>query len=60
MKSKELVKLLKANGFRELRQEGSHKFFENFSTGKRTTVPMHNKDLPKGLPNAILKQAGLK
>ena len=29
-------------------------------TGKQTTVPLHSKDLKKGLEDAILKQAGLK
>lgn len=33
---------------------------ENFKTGKQTTVPLHSKDLKKGLEDAILKQAGLK
>ncbi|MGM0581879.1 MAG: type II toxin-antitoxin system HicA family toxin [Bacteroidota bacterium] len=28
--------------------------------GKRTIAPLHNKDIPKGTLNAILKQAGLK
>ena len=56
----ELIKLLKNNGFVEVRQKGSHKFFENTNTGRRITVPYHRKDLPKGTEQAILKQAGLK
>ena len=35
-------------------------FHKNFKTGKQTTVPLHSKDLKKGLEDAILKQAGLK
>ena len=34
MTPKEMVKLLKANGFVEMRQNGSHKVFENKETGK--------------------------
>ena len=61
MTPKEMVKLLKANGFEEVRQSGtSHLRMVNKKTGKQTTIPMHNKDLGKGLEQAILKQAGLK
>lgn len=56
----EMIKLLKQNGFEEERQKGSHKFFVNKQTNKRTTVPFHRKDIPKGLEHEILKQAGLK
>lgn len=58
---KEMIKLLKQNGFEEVRQKStSHKAMRNPITGKQTIVPMHSKDLPKGLEQAILKQAGLK
>lgn len=61
MTPREMVKLLKENGFEEIRQNGtSHRVMRNPKTGKQTTVPMHNKDLSKGLEQAILKQAGLK
>lgn len=55
---KEIIKLLKKNGFVEDRQNGSHKFFINKETMKYTTVPFHCKELSKGLEDAILKQAG--
>ena len=58
---KQMIKLLEDNGFEKIRHDGSsHIFMKNNSTGKTTTVPMHNKDLPKGLEQAILKQAGIK
>ena len=57
---KEMIKLLEANGFEEIRQRGSHKFFYNAKSQKRTVVPMHCKDLKKGLEQKILKDAGLK
>lgn len=61
MTPKEMVQFLKANGFQEIRQPGtSHLRMKNPNTGKQTTVPIHNKDLSKGLEQAILKQAGLK
>ncbi len=60
MTPKQMVKLLKENGFEEIRQRGSHKFFLNKATGKMTTVPTHSKDLAKGTEQTILKQAVLK
>lgn len=60
MTPKEMVSLLKKNGFQELGQRGSHKKMFNPETNKTTIVPMHNKDLGKGLESDILKQAGLK
>ncbi len=60
MTSKQMIKFLKQNGFIEIRQRGSHKFLENPITKKQTTVPMHCKDLSKGLEQQILKDAGLK
>ena len=60
MTAKQMVKLLKKNGFKKVRQRGSHQFFKNDETGLTTVVPMHNGDLDKGTEDAILKQAGLK
>nr|DAH53893.1 MAG TPA: HicA toxin [Caudoviricetes sp.] len=60
MTPKEMIKLLEANGFVQARKTGSHLTMKNPNTHKVTVVPMHNKDLGKGLEQAILKQAGLK
>ena len=60
MTPKEMAKILKANGFVEMRQNGSHKIFENKETGKIAVVPFHSKDLKKRTEQNILKQAGLK
>jgi len=57
---KEMVKLLKKHGFEEISQRGSHLKMKNEKTGHQTIIPMHNKDLGKGLESEILKQAGLK
>ena len=59
MKANELIKLLEKNGFILQRIKGSHHLYKH-PNGKRTVVPLHNKDIPKGTLNAILKQAGLK
>lgn len=60
MTPREMIKLLTENGFKEIRQNGSHKFFENSETNRRTTVPYHSKDLKPGTEQKILKDAGLK
>lgn len=59
MTPKEMVRLLKKNGFVEVGQSGSHLKLINHETGKRTVVPVHGKDLKKGLEKAIIKQAEL-
>ncbi|MBQ7242476.1 MAG: type II toxin-antitoxin system HicA family toxin [Firmicutes bacterium] len=60
MTPKELIKLLKKNGFEEISQNGSHIKMKNFETGRQTIIPLHSKALKKGLEQAILKQAGIK
>lgn len=60
MSPKEMVKLLKKNGFEEISQNGSHVKLKNPETGRTVIVPYHSKDLKKGLEQAILKQAGLR
>ena len=60
MTPKQMVRLLKKNGFEIISQNGSHIQLRHTITGLQTEVPMHCKDLKKGLENAILKQAGLK
>ena len=60
MTSKEIIKFLKKNGFREIGQNGSHKKMCNPETGKTVVVPNHSRELKRGMEQAILKQAGLK
>ncbi len=59
MTPKEMVDLLLKNGFVKTRQKGSHAMFKNAATNRQVTVPMHAKDLPKGLESAIKKQTGI-
>lgn len=56
----EIIKLLKKNGFKEVSQNGSHRKLVNPKTKKTVIVPVHAKELKKGMEQAIRKQAGLK
>ncbi|QBC35188.1 type II toxin-antitoxin system HicA family toxin [Streptococcus pyogenes] len=58
MTPKQMIKLLKEWVLRSQSKRKSQKFRDN--NGHQTIVPMHNKDLGKGLEDTILKQAGLK
>ena len=60
MTPREIIKLLKKNGFREIGQNGSHIKLKNMETGKTVIVPFHSRELKKGMEQAILGQAGLK
>ncbi|MCH7535993.1 MAG: type II toxin-antitoxin system HicA family toxin [Bacteroidetes bacterium] len=62
MKVKEVLKLLKKDGWYLVRQKGSHKQFKHPDKKGLVTVSDHGKDddLAKGTANSILKQAGLK
>lgn len=58
MRDKELLKLLKKNGWRLIRINGSYHILQK---GEQTmTVPIHGKDVPVGLLSKILKETGLK
>lgn len=58
MRDKDLLKLLKKSGWKLIRITGSHHILQK---GEKTiTVPIHGKDVPIGLLNAILKETGLK
>lgn len=58
MKDRELLKLLLKNGWKLDRINGSHHILEK---DKQTiSLPIHNKDMKKGIENSILKKAGLK
>lgn len=60
MTAKEMAKFLKKNGFEEVSQNGSHLKLQHPETKAVTIVPMHSKDLGKGMEQTILRQAGLK
>lgn len=58
MKDKELVKLLEKNGWILERIHGSHYIL--VKKKQTISVPVHGKDMKKGLELAILKKAGIK
>lgn len=61
MTPKQMVKHLENNGFVIVSQKAtSHIKLYNPQTKRTVIVPMHGKDLKKGLEHSILKQAGLK
>ena len=55
-----MIRLLLEHGFEITGQNGSHVKLKNHRTNKQTIVPLHNKELGRGLEQAILKQAGIK
>lgn len=58
MKDKDLLRLLKKDGWAVVRINGSHHVLQK---GEQTTVvPVHGRDVPTGLLNQILKETGLK
>jgi len=61
MKCDELFKKLKKNGWKEVRQKGSHKILRKDGEKRSIVFPYHRgKEVPTGTANSILKQAGLK
>jgi predicted RNA binding protein YcfA (HicA-like mRNA interferase family) len=62
MKSSQLVKLLKKDGWRTVRQgKGSHLIMEHPEKNGTLSVPSHgSREVGTGLMNRLLKDAGLK
>ena len=58
MRDKDLLKLLMQNGRELVRIKVSHHVIQK--DGQTEIMPVHNKDMPIGLLNAILKRTGLK
>ena len=61
MKVKELILLLEADGWFQVRTRGSHRQFRHHAKPGTVTVSgKANVDIPPGTLNSALKQAGLK
>ena len=61
MKVRDMLPLLKADGWYLVVTEGSHRQFKHpKKVGRVTVAGKPNDDLPPGTLNSILKQAGLK
>lgn len=59
LRPRQVVAALEKGGFRVVRIAGSHYQLFNDRTRRHTTVPHHNRDLPRGTVAAIIQQAGL-
>ena len=60
MNCREIIKVLKRDGWYEVAQAGSHKQFKHPTKAGRVTVPHPKRDIPRGTLKSIEKQAGIK
>lgn len=60
MNSRDVIRALKANGWAQVAQKGSHVQFKHPSRPGRVTVPHPKRDLPVGTLRSIARQAGLR
>ena len=59
LKAKDLIRILKKMGFKEMRQKGSHLFFQH-PDGRTTLVSIHSgEDIGRGLLRQILQEIEL-
>jgi len=58
--SRDVIKLLEADGWREVTRKGSHAQFRHPTKKGRVTVPHPKRDLPVGTLRSIEKQSGLR
>jgi predicted RNA binding protein YcfA (HicA-like mRNA interferase family) len=58
--SRDLIAILKRDGWFQVQHEGSHKQFRHATKHGRVTVPHPKRDIPIGTLKSIAKQAGLK
>ena len=61
LSGKELIKILSKNGFKPVRQKGSHIFLVKETSERKltTVVPLHN-EIDKGTLLEIIRQCGMK
>jgi predicted RNA binding protein YcfA (HicA-like mRNA interferase family) len=60
MNSREIIRILKKDGWYEVGQVGSHVQFKHPTKPGRTTVPHPKRDIPLGTLKSIEKQAGIR
>ena len=58
MKRRDLIKMLRDAGYREVRNDGGHAIYEK-NGGRPVQIPNH-REIKEHLARAILKHAGLK
>ena len=60
MKVKEVIKLIKADGWTQVRMKGSHRQFKHSEKSGTVTISGKlNSDMPPGTLNSVMKQANL-
>lgn len=59
MKSRDLIRMIEADGWRQVRVNGSHHHFKHPTKPGLVTVPHPKQDLPPGTVGSILRQAQL-
>lgn len=60
MDSRNILKILKQNGWSEAAKAGSHSQFRHPNKKGRVTVPHPKKDIPIGTLKSIERQSGIK
>lgn len=60
MTAKEVIRLLKKDGWYEKAQKGAHRQFIHPTKKGKVTVSVHSGDIPPGTLSSIFKQAKLK
>ena len=60
MRSRDVIKLLEADGWKEVARKGSHAQFKHPVKKGRVTVPDPKRDLPVGTLRSIEKQSGIR
>ena len=58
MRGKELISLLQKNGWTLIRIKGSHHIMKKGN--QIEVIPVHDKELPKGLLERIIRRTGIK
>jgi predicted RNA binding protein YcfA (HicA-like mRNA interferase family) len=59
MDSREIIRRIEADGWRQVRQSGSHKQFKHPTKPGLVTVPSPKRDIPHGTLRSIARQAGI-
>jgi len=60
MRAREMEKIIKQDGWYEVKQVGSHRHFKHPTKPGKVTIPIHSGDLDIGTVKSIMEQAGLK
>ncbi len=60
MKPRDVIRALEADGWREVRSKGSHRYFRHPTKPGIVTVAMHSGDMKQRDLFAIERQSGLK